>query len=163
LFVDVPHWGTHALRDFTLPLEVAFLPIGYWAMATFGLERWKKALSWVFVIGLIYFAFFPLSDQIGRLGPTVGLQRPVPLLGSFGGVSTAAAAGFFYFALVRPFGRFSYVLAAGFLAELAIFQQRGIYLAVPAAAFLVWAFAGSDASGRVRAGLAGAFFTGVLV
>jgi hypothetical protein len=84
----------------------------------------------------------------------------VPLLGSFSGVSTAAAAGFFFFALIRPFGRLSYVLAAGFLAELAVFQQRGIYLAIPVAAILVWALAGS--SGRARTGLAAAFATGVI-
>jgi O-Antigen ligase len=163
LAVDLPHGGKNALRDFTVAFEVVFLPIGYWAMAKYGVRRWERALTWIFVVCLFYFALFSWSDQLAQLGPTVGIQRAVPLLGSFGGVSTAAAAGFFFFALVRPFGRFSYVLAAGFLAELAVFQQRGIYLALPAAIILVLALAGSDRSGRARIGLAGAFAAGILV
>lgn len=162
LAVDEPHWGKDALRDFTLPFEVVFLPIGYWAMSKYGEARWRRALSWVFVVCLLYFSLFSWGDRLGQWGPTVGIQRSVPLLGSFGGVSTAAAAGFFFFALVRPFGRLSYVLAAGFLAELAVFQQRGIYLAVPAAAILVLGLAGSDLSGRARTGLTGAFTAGVI-
>jgi O-antigen ligase len=131
-------------------------------MSKYGVARWARALSWVFVICLVYFAFFSWADELAKLGPTVGIQRSVPLLGSFGGVSTAAAAGFFFFALIRPFGRLSYLLAAGFLAELALFQQRGIYLALPAAVILVVVLSGPDRAGRARIGLAGAFAAGVI-
>jgi hypothetical protein len=158
LGVDFSTWGKDAVRDSTLALEVVFLPIGYWAMRTYGLARWLRALNWIFVVSLAYFAFFPWADSIARLGPTVGLQRPVPLLGSFSGAGVVAAAGLFYFALVRPFGRLSYALAAGFLAELAIFQSRGLYLAVPAAAILVLLLS----TGRARSGLAAAFAVGVV-
>jgi hypothetical protein len=158
LAIDFPDWGKDAVRDSTLALEVVFLPIGYWAMRTYGLARWQRALNWIFVVCLVYFAFVPWADSIARFGPTVGLQRPVPLLGSFSGAGVVAAAGLFYFALVRPFGRVSYVLAAGFLAEIAIIQSRGLYLAVPAAAILVLLLS----TGRARGGLAAAFGVGVV-
>ena len=154
LFFDLQVWGKDALRDFTLPLEVVFLPIGYWALREYGLERWRRGLAWVFVACLVYFAFFPVADRVASLGPVVGIQRAVPLLGSYAGAATAAAAGLFFFALVRPFGALSHALAAGFLAELAIFQSRGIYLAVPLAAVLVWILARSGEGSRLRVGLA---------
>jgi hypothetical protein len=161
LVVDYPIWHRAAVRDYTLALEIVFLPIGYWAMRTYGIEHWRRALNWIFVACLVYFAFFNLSDRIAALGPTVGLQRPVPLLGSYGGAGTAAAAGLFYFALVRPFGRVSYVLAAGFLAELAIFQSRGLYLALPAAVIVTYLLAGPS-SARARTGLAATFGVGAI-
>ena len=162
LFFDVPVWGKDAFRDFTVAFEVVCLPIGYWALRTYGLERWVNALKWIFTFGLVYFAFEPVADRVAALGPTVGLQRPVPLLGSYAGAETAAAAGMFFFAIVRPFGRLSYVLAAGFLAELAVFQLRGLYLAVPAAIVLVFMLAGKGA-GRARGGLAATLATSVIV
>jgi hypothetical protein len=158
LAVDFPTWGKDAMRDSTLALEVVFLPIGYWAMRIYGLARWQRALNWIFVVCLAYFAFFSWADSVAGLGPTVGLQRPVPLLGSYSGAGVVAAAGFFYFALVRPFGRLSYGLAAGFLAECAIFQSRGLYLVVPAAAILVWLLS----TRRARSGLAAAIAVGVV-
>jgi O-antigen ligase len=158
LAVDFPTWGKDAVRDSTLALEVVFLPIGYWAMRTYGLARWQRALNWIFVVCLGYFAFFPWADWVARLGPMVGLQRPVPLLGSYAGAGVVAAAGFFYFALVRPYGRLSYALAAGFLAELAIFQSRGLYLAVPAVAILLLLLA----TRRARSGLATALAVGIV-
>src|SRR5207249_4676786 len=92
---------------------------------------------------LAYFSLYPLRELLVAVSPAVGLQRSVPLFGSFIGADTASAAGFFYFALVRPFGRWSYPLAAGFLALIVMFESRGMYLIVPLAILATWLLAGT--------------------
>jgi O-antigen ligase len=151
---DYQVWGMPALRDFTLAVELSFLFSGYLALRLYGIERWVRALSWLFVACLVYFSMYPWRDQLASIGPTVGLQHPVPLLGTFRGAGLAAAAGLFFFALVRPYGRRSYLLAAAFLPFIAIYQSRGLYLALPIVGVVVWALARHDAIRGARRGLA---------
>lgn len=135
LVVDVPTWGSFALRDYTTYVELCALFAGYWLMERVGLERWLRALTWIFVVvtayGLLQF-YRPLFVTYNVL---VGVQRPVPLLGFASGVASVSA--FFYFGLFRPFGRRSLVLAAIAIAPLFLFQSRGLYLALPLAVALL--------------------------
>jgi hypothetical protein len=162
LLVDFPTWGSAALRDFTLPLEVAFLFVGYWAMRIYGPDRWKRMLKWLFIAALAYFALYPLRGTLVTIGPTVGIQQPVSLLGNYWGVGTAAATGFFFFALVRPFGSASIPLAAGFLPVIALVQERGVYLAVFVASALLLLLAKGRLSLPLRRSLLGAVVVGVI-
>jgi O-antigen ligase len=161
LAVDLPIWGRAALRDFTLPLELGFLFAGYWAVQRYGVERFVNSLRWVFVGALGYFALYPWRAELAAEGPVVGLQHSVPLLGNYWGAGTAGAAALFFFALVRPFGRVSYLIAASFLPVLLLVQARGIYIAVPAVSVFVLV-AGLRAPGRVGRGLATTAAVGVI-
>ena len=82
-------------------------------------------LSRVVVYGLTQFHGGAYSTH----NLVVGLQRPVALLGHATGVASVSA--FFFFALLRPFGSRSLILAALAIAPLFVFQSRGLYLAVP--------------------------------
>lgn len=159
LALDFSQWGREAVRDSTLALELGFAFIGYWALRTYGIERWIRSLRWIFLVALGYFALYPLRDELATLGPLVGLQRPVPLLGSYSAASTAAAAGLFFFSIVRPFGRWSYALAAAHVPLFALFQARGLYVAVPTAALVTWVLVQSG-SERIRSALARTAFVG---
>ena len=161
LIVDLPEWGQYAVRDFTLPLEVGFLVVGYWGMRRYGVEQWILSLRWVFLFALGYFALYPWASNLTAFSPVVGLDQSVPLLGTYQGAGTAASAALFFFALVRPFGRLSYLLASLCLPVIALTQARGLYIAVPAALLVLWLAVGrprpsvaGSRSPRLRTGLA---------
>lgn len=163
LLASVPAYGITAARDALTVVEGGFLLVGYrlgrehaWATVRF--------LRWVFLACAAYFAAYPAADLLARLGPVVGIQRPVPLLGQYAGADTVAIAGFFFMALLRPFGRWSYWVAAAFLGELLLFQGRGAYLAFLAAATLLLGYAGAGGRAvRLRKGVAAGVVAGILV
>jgi O-antigen ligase len=163
LALDVGEWGREAVRDFTLPLETLFMLVGFWAYARYGMARWTRGLAWIFVVLLLYLMLYPWREQVAAASPLVGLQRPVPLVGSYASAGTAAAAALFFFALVRPFGRWSYVVAAAFLPFLALVQSRGLYLAVPATGVLLGLLATYRTAGRVRSALTATVAIGALL
>jgi O-antigen ligase len=151
IVTDYPVWGTGALRDYSIAYELGYLLAGYWAMSVFGLERWLVWLRWIFLVCLAYFLLYPWRDTLVSLSPQVGLQRSVPLVGNYVASGAGAAAGLFYFIVVRPFGRRSYVLAALFVPAMLLFQSRGLYVAVPAAALALVALSlGANSSRIVR-------------
>ena len=96
------------------------------------------------------FRALPLGFKPDCISPVVGLDQSVPLLGTYQGAGTAASAALFFFALVRPFGRLSYLLASLCLPVIALTQARGLYIAVPAALLVLWL-----AVGRPRPSVAG--------
>jgi hypothetical protein len=162
-----PTYGVLAVRDFLIALEASFLIVGY----RLGDKGWPSVvgwLRWVYLACVLYFAAYPLREWLAAVSPVVGIQRDVPLLGQYAGAGPAAIAGFFFMALLRPFGWWSLAVAGLFLAELAMFQGRGDYLAFLTAAGLLLALAGRGGRrGRVRLALAGALlaasFVGALV
>jgi O-antigen ligase len=156
---DYPTHGVLAIRDATLGLELIFLFVGYWAIERYGLERVLRALTIIFLIGLGYTMLYPFRDTIAAFSPVVGLQRPVPLVGSYVG-NLVFVSAFFFFALVRPFGSRSYVIAALALPVMALVQLRGLYLAVPLAIVLVWGLARAQGS-RMRKRLAATLGAGL--
>jgi O-antigen ligase len=81
------------------------------------------------------------------ISPTVGLQQPVPLLGSYSGAGIAA--GFFACMFLRPFGKRSVVAAVLFLPAIAVQQSRGMIIAVPLAMVVIF-FASGRLAGRLR-------------
>lgn len=138
LLVALPTWGVLALRDFTLPMEAFFLPVGYWAYSEFGLARWVRISTFVLIACAAYFSLYPFRETLMTIGPVVGLQRPTPFLGVFTGAGNVAAAGFLFFGLVRPLGSFSYWFAAWMLALVALVQSRGLYVSVPLVLLIVF-------------------------
>lgn len=150
LYIDYPTYGADAARDYTIAPELGFLFVGYWAVRRYGLRRWLGALRWAFGAALLYFALYPLHTQLASAGPVVGLHRPVPLLGDYSGGQAAAVAGFFFFALLRPLGRASYLVAACFLPPLAFFQSRGGYVAFAVSFLLVVVGTGGNRLLRAR-------------
>ncbi len=155
LLVDYPVWGRDAVRDFTFPLELSFLLVGYWAAVTFGIPRLVRPLGWIFLACVLYSLLYPWRDELAAVSPTVGLQRPVPLLGSYSAAGPAAAAALFYFALVRPFGRLSLIPAGAAIAVILMVQSRGLYLAIPLAATVTGLIArrSNGVASRLAAGL----------
>lgn len=153
LVVDVRYWGEDAIRDYTLAAELGFLFVGYWAFREYGLERWVRALRWVFLALLPLAALYPFRESLADVGPVVGLRRSVPLLGDYSGAGVAAISAFFFFTFLRPFGRWSPLLAACCLPAIALFQSRGLYVALPATALLVWLLVRDRAKGRLWASL----------
>jgi hypothetical protein len=162
LVVDFPVHGMLALRDATMGIEVAFLFIGYWAVVQFGLERLMRAFSIIFLIGVVYLLFYPVRESIEAVSPVVGLQRPVPLIGNYVGTGALFAGTFFFFALVRPFGRWSYVLAAATIPMLALQQSRGMYIAMPAAILVVVLASRASTGRQLRRGIVATLGVAVL-
>jgi O-antigen ligase len=156
LWVDVPRYGVTAVRDALTIVEAGFFFVGY-RLGRDTPEETIRFLRWVFLASAGCYALYPMAEAIASSGPTVGIQRPVPLLGQYAGAGPAAVTGFFFMALVRPFGVWSYAVAAAFLTELLLFQARGDYvaLAVATALLLAYAKAGKRA-GRVRSRVAAA-------
>lgn len=135
LAIDFPTWGYLAWRDYTTYVELSALFVGYWLMQRIGLDRWVRALSWVFVTVVVYGLLLFQSSIFSSFNVVVGLQKPVLLLGHITGVASVSA--FFFFALVRPFGRLSPVLAALSIPPLFIFQARGLYVVLPLTVLLL--------------------------
>jgi O-antigen ligase len=147
LIWDAPTWGQSAARDYTLPLEGLFLFVGYWAMGRLGVDRWVRALRWIFLLALAYFLLYPFQEALRALSFPVGLQHPVTLFGQFAGSGPAAASGMFFFAIVRP-NRRAYFIAGAFVAVMLLFQARALYIAVPLAGLIIAVLAGRRGPGR---------------
>lgn len=163
LLTALPRYGVVAVRDALLPLEAAFLLVGY----RLGREGWERAvrwLRWIFLAAALYFAAYPAAHVLATAAPVVGIQRDVPLLGQYAGAGPAAVAGFFFMALLRPLGVWSFPVAGFFLAELLLFQGRGDYLSFVASLGVLLALAGPGGRrGRVRLAVAGALVGAVFV
>lgn len=160
LFVDYPLWGTNAFRDYALPLEISFMLVGYWSLREYGLQRWISALNVIFLITGTYMLLYPLRNQIEGISPIVGLQRSVPLFGTYSHAGPIAASGFLFAALLLRSNRTRIYLCASFLVVLALYQSRGIYLALPLGCFVV--FFVPRAIPRVRRDLLGAITASIL-
>ena len=158
LVVDVPRWGNLALRDFTTPLEAIALVVGFWAVREYGVRWCARLCLGAALAVLAYGALFPLRDSIATLGPTVGLQQAVPLLGQYSGAAPAVAAALFLF-LLRFRAPWSPILGAASLAVIALLQSRGLYLAIPLAGLSVLLVAGNF-GGAFPARLAGSVVLG---
>jgi hypothetical protein len=150
LAVDYGTYGVDAARDVVLPLELTFLLVGSWAMRRFGLERWIRALTWIFLAAIAYFLIVRLFDPGG---PIVGFTQPRPLFEPSWGVEIASTAGFAFFLWVRPVRRWSYLIALGFVALAFLSQKRGIYLALPIATVVCVAVAWHRLDRSARRGL----------
>lgn len=139
LLFDFPIWKIYAVRDTTLALEAFILAIGYRAAVKDGVKPWLWQLGFVFMLVSGYGLLFPWRHQLRALSPLVGLQRPVPLFGSYAGVDCAVVAGGLFF-LVFAKGWLK-VLGLGLVVGMiGIFQARSLYLLFPGAVMLVgWA------------------------
>lgn len=145
LLHDYGLYGVDALRDFTTPLEICFLFVGVWVIRRFGIQLATRILTATLGLALGYFCLYPFREQLATIPISVGLQQPVPLLGQYSGAGTAAAAGLFFFAFVRP-TRGSLAVAGAFGAMMFMFQSRGLFIAVPAAGLVVWTLVGPRAA-----------------
>ena len=148
LIVDYRMWGMDAVRDYTLAVELIALPVGYWSMQKFGLQRWVRLIGVITIVTLAYALAYPVRDTFARISPVVGLQQPVALLGSYS--QPAVVACFFAALILQPFGkRLSLLVAALLLPAIAIQQSRGMFVALPLA-LLVIVFGSGRLAGRLR-------------
>jgi O-antigen ligase len=132
LFIDLPRYGTLAVRDFTTPLEASTVLVGFWLFNRYGLDWSRRLWLATSLCVLAYCLLFPLRDQLVAMSPFVGLQQPVPLVGNYSGSGPAVlAALFFFLLLLRP--PLSVLLGALGLILVAYFQSRGLYLVLPIA------------------------------
>lgn len=160
LWFDYPVWGNAAIRDFTLPLESLWLVVGFVLMKMLGVRSWIRGFTFVFLLLLGYSALRPWYPQLAEFGPTVGLQRAIPLLGDTLGVGAGAVAGLFFFALLRPV-RHSYLLAAAFVPIIVIDQYRGVYVATLASLIVVWLATRRVRATRARKAVAASMLVGM--
>ena len=127
---DVPVWHSLAVRDSTTAVEALAVLVGYRAVARDGIQAWVRRFGLVFIAVLVYGALTPWQDWLAAHGPTVGLQRAVPLLGAGAlsqNVSVVAALLFF---MLYAEGTRRVVLMAWAIGVLALVQSRGLYLAL---------------------------------
>jgi O-antigen ligase len=139
MIVDYPVYRTLAIRDTTLAIEAFALVLGYRVVARDGLAPWVRRLGVLFAVMLLYASFYPWREILNSVSPTVGLQRDVPLLGSFQGLAPRLALVALFFAVYST--RLRRVAMVGWALALALLtQSRGVYLVLPAAALaLGWA------------------------
>jgi len=128
LIVDIPRWGTDALRDSTTALETLALLIGYQAARAEKPDKWVRRFRVILAGVLIYGLAFPWRESLAALGPTVGLQQAVPLLGYVGG-ATVIAAALFFSVFGRPLTKVLAVSAS--VVVIAFLQLRGLYVLLP--------------------------------
>ena len=76
LLIDYPAWGALAWRDYSTYVELSALFVGYWLMVQVGLDRWIKALSWVFVAVVIYGLWSFKVTHSSRSTPPLGFNNP---------------------------------------------------------------------------------------
>ncbi len=137
LVLDFPIYGVTAIRDASLGLEVWFFLIGWWGVRHFGLDAWIRALRWPFLLLVPAVFLYPWQNALAAIGPTIGLQQPVALLGTLGSGPASVSAGLF-FVLFRPFGRWSSFFAAVMFGSVFLYQARGVYIALPLAVLVAW-------------------------
>ena len=133
MLTDLPRYGGSALRDTSIIVEGVFLFLGYlWATNSSARRIFHGTLSAMFVLNLIYAMTYPWREQLTLASPTVGVFRPVSLLGHYGSTSLFLLSGAVYFFLVWPshFGRprIRYLLIVLQIACLALAQERSMYL-----------------------------------
>lgn len=163
LVVDAPRFGLLAIRDALMPVEAGFLVLGY-RLGRTGAEGLVRWLRWVFLACAISYALYPAREILAAAGPIVGIQRPVPLLGQYAGAGPAAIAGCLFMLLLRPFGRWSLIVAGLFIGELLMFQGRGDYLALATALALLMGLGGPGGRlARVRRRIAGGVVVAALL
>ena len=132
LLASLHDWGPLALRDYTTALEALSLLVGFWAVREYGLGRWIQTWRVVLLFLLLYASLIPLQEGLASMGPVVGLQRPVPLLGQFSSAGIGISAALLFFYLFSERSR-SYLLGVWCIVLLAVIQFRGLYFAVPLA------------------------------
>jgi hypothetical protein len=135
LMVDFSTYGSYAVRDSTTAVEAFTLVLGYRMVARYGLQPWIRIMRVIAFAVLAYASLYPWRSLLLSIGPTVGLQRSVPLLGSFEGIEPTIAVCTLFF-VVHSKGTRRAALVAWGLALMGILQFRGLYLVLPPA-FLV--------------------------
>lgn len=130
LAVDYPTWGVFAIRDSTIGLEAFIVAVGYRAMKRDGVQTWIRRMGWVMSGVLIYGGLlYPWRHTVEALGPTVGLQRPVPLLDLRGTKFAVIAAALYFLVFSRGWKR---TLAVALITGLiGVFQARTLYILFP--------------------------------
>jgi O-antigen ligase/polysaccharide polymerase Wzy-like membrane protein len=139
LMVDFGTYGSYAVRDSSTAVEAFTLLLGYRAVARYGVRPWIRIMRIICFTVFAYASFYPWRSLLLSIGPTVGLQRSVPLLGSFEGIEPTVAVCTLFFA-VHSKGASRTALVAWGLALMGILQFRGLYLVLPPA-FLIMGWA----------------------
>lgn len=137
-FIDYPRWGIFAVRDATIGIEALIIVIGYRAALRDGVERWIGRFKLVMLAVLVYGGLlYPWESQLSAMGPTVGLQQPVPFLDPRGSKFAVIAAALYFLAFSRGWRR---LVVVGTVAGLVgVFQARTLYLLFPLGImFLGW-------------------------
>ena len=160
LATDFYTYGTPAIRDFTTPLETTFVLVGYWSFREFGLKWALRLWTGVAIAVVFYGLFFPFIGD--GTGPQVGLQQPVYLFAQYVGIGPAIVSAMFLF-MLRLKSPWCWLTGAVCLAELAVMQMKGLYLAVPFVVLLL-----GLAAGRIKTHLpqrlgAALLFGGILL
>ena len=138
LFFDYPNWGVFAVRDTTAALEAFILVVGYRAIARDGVATWVRRMGYILGAVILWGATAPFEAQIQAFSPTVGLQRPTPLLDQRGVKFSVIAGGLYFLIFSRGWKR---MLALGLVTGMVgIFQARTLYVLLPLSILVVgWA------------------------
>ncbi len=136
LVFNIPRYGLYALRDASLTFEGIFLLLGLlWAIERRNTDLLMKWLFLVLVLNFVYSLAYSQKGALLGLSPRSGVFQPIPIVGNFHGTEVRLMLGtLFCLSLGRYFTKrrwLLFVLAAAQLFELAIFQSRAMYLAIP--------------------------------
>ena len=139
LAIDYPTWGVFAIRDATIGIEVFLVVVGYRAAMRDGAQVWIRRMGILMSLVLFYGGLlFPWRKLIEELGPTVGLQRPVPLLDPRGTKFAVIAAALYFLTFSRGWKRL--VAVALVVGLVGAFQARTLYILLPLSIILLgWA------------------------
>lgn len=148
LLFDFPRFGVLAGRDALFVFEAWAVFVGYGLARLQGPSLVERRLGLLWRVAVLWLLLFPFRFELAALGPTVGVQRPVPLL-DFTSAGFVSVVAFFWF--LRDRRPDAGVLAALSLVVVLMAQSRGAYLGLLGAGlFVLWRSRRSDVADARR-------------
>ncbi len=161
LVLDIPRYGTFAIRDASFVFEGVFMLLGFlWARRATKTKPFFMALAVLFLLNTAYSLTYPIADKLVEISPVSGVFKPTPLLGSYSHADFFLVVGGLYYLLVMPHfrmwpPRLTLLLAALQASWAFVFQGRSVYIGTAIALVLLVLFGGLRRGARVIAVIVG--------
>lgn len=167
LYFDIPVYGQLAGRDALFIFEIPFVLVGVALGSRYTSRQLVRGLRVCCLLLTLWYATYPFRDVITSISPTVGIQRPVPLV-DYTMIGVTAVSTFIFFILETHRRVISYLGATLSLAAVAMSQLKGSYLGLLLAVTAVGIMARFDlerqrASSSIAARATLAVATGIVI
>jgi len=159
LVVNIPRYGSYAVRDANFVLEGVFIMLGLaWASQRVARHRFLAALALLFIVNFIYSLTYLIRGDLVDISPISGVYLSVPVFGFYAHQPLILLAGSLYFFLVRGALKLPRSFELGLSMAQAlwsfVFQARSMYVGLLAALLVLAALAGVSRSAKLAGAMA---------